>query len=121
MNGARYSQRRVAADFVAAFVDARRQSRSVEGALARAARTVMGPGAEELRRAVGVGSMGSLVPLDHASLLLHDLANKWGTPVLATVGLAIREGNQPSGAMSEYLLACAQAEAIAALTMTHDP
>ena len=94
---------RVVADFVAGLVN--RAAAEAEGASPaawHAAEAVRGPGAEELRAAVGRGG-GDLAER------IDELAQRWGSPALASAAVAIRTGGV--GRVGGYLLERAGAEA----------
>lgn len=94
---------RVVADFVAGMVN--RAAAEAEGATSaawHAAEAVRGPGAEELRAAVGRGG-GDLAER------IDELAQRWGSPALASAAVAIRTGGV--GRVGAYLLERARVEA----------
>ncbi len=101
---ARLNERRTAADFVAVVCALSALANGMSTALHDGAAGLSGPGADELRRAVD----GRYVERD-APGVLDELATRWAAPCLASLAVAIRADVR--GAMREYIVACAVADA----------
>ena len=104
------TERRTAADFVAAVCGLTRAAVGVPQSLLDAAESIRGPGTEEIRHALS----GHTPELD-APDRLDELATRWAAPCLASLAVAIRSGtHRRSGSidrMLQYLEACAVADA----------
>ena len=103
---------RTATDFVAAFVNLAAGQEGNASAVRGAAHAVQGPGAEDLRVLVDCSRWNGWAS---AIERLSELATEWGTPVLESLAVALRTNELVREPMRNYLLACAQAEACAAV------
>lgn len=104
---------RTVTDFVVAFLDRIAVGGGPWASLREAAAVVQGPGAGHLLPAI---DSGGYTEWEQIRERLSDLAAAWSTPVLESLAVALRGGAGPGKPMQQYLLACAQAEACAALT-----
>ena len=109
---------RTATDFVAAFVNLATGPDGNASALRGAAHAVQGPGGEDLRVLVDFARWDGWAS---AIERLSQLATEWGTPVLESLAVALRTSELVREPMRNYLLACAQAEACAAVQPSPPP
>jgi len=98
---------RVAADFVAGMVNHAADGHGTEQAAMEAAEAVRGPGADEIRAMFGRRRDPARSNVGSG---LEELAERWGSGVLATAAIAVRTGGM-GRSMGPFLLKRAEQEA----------